>query len=99
MRAYRKASIRELSSAAYELGGHVVQGVLRRDPETGKWLVGDKTVEAWLETYVDQEIVLTAISLEADAPLETKVCRTCGREYRGYECPHCRQARVRLRGY
>ena len=33
-----------------------------------------------------------------ERPVDPRVCRTCGREYYGLECPHCRDARMRLRG-
>jgi len=99
MPAYRKASIRELASAAYELNSGVVEGRLHRDAEDGQWMVDDAKLKEWLSRYDGQEIVLIVASLEDDRPITPKVCRTCGREYRGIECPHCREARVRLRGY
>jgi hypothetical protein len=38
------------------------------------------------------------VGIDDDRPIEERVCRTCGRKYIGVECPHCREARVRLRG-
>ncbi len=99
MPAYRKASIRELASAAYELNSGVVEGRLHRDAEDGRWMVDDAKLNEWLSRYDGQEIVLIVASLEDDRPILPKVCRTCGREYKGIECPHCREARIRLRGY
>jgi len=61
-------------------------------------VVGDAPLETWLERFADQEVYLIVASLEDDRPLPVKVCRTCGTEYRGVECPRCRTARVRLRG-
>ncbi len=99
MPAQRKASIRELSTAARELDAGVAEGELHRDPETGQWLVGDTRLDAWLERYAGEKVVLIALSLDDERPLPTKVCRTCGADYRGAYCPRCRQARIRLRGY
>jgi hypothetical protein len=36
--------------------------------------------------------------LTDERPIDPRTCRTCGREYYGIECPHCRDARIRLRG-
>jgi hypothetical protein len=98
MPAYRKASIRELASAAYELDSGVVEGRLRRGAENGRWMVGNVGLNEWLAGYDGQEIVLIVASLDDDRPLPSKVCRTCGTDYRGGECPRCREARIRLRG-
>jgi len=98
MPAYRKASIREVTKAAYELGGRFTQGVVRRDPESGRWMVGNTPVETWLSRNEHQDVTLLLLSMDDDRPLETKVCRTCGREYKGVECPYCREVRTRLRG-
>jgi hypothetical protein len=98
MPAHRKASVRELASAAYELDSGVVEGRLRRSAEDGRWMVGDADLNAWLAGYDGQEIVLVVASLEDERPLPPKVCRTCGTEYVGIECPRCREVRIRLRG-
>ncbi|MDY6877583.1 MAG: hypothetical protein SWK90_15480 [Chloroflexota bacterium] len=98
MPAYRKASIRELTSAAYELDSGVIEGYLHHNAEGGQWMVNDAELDEWLSGYDGQEIVLIAVSLEDDRPIASKVCRTCGREYIGIECPRCREIRVRLRG-
>ena len=98
MPAHRKASIRELASAAYELDSGVVEGRLHRSAEDGRWMVNDAKLNEWLARYDGREIVLIVASLEDDRPIPPKVCRTCGSEYRGIECPRCREARIRLRG-
>lgn len=98
MPAIRKARIRELATAAYELEAGVVQGVLHRNPTDGRWMVGDIHLNKWLERFADQEVYLIVASLEDERPLPTKVCRTCGTEYAGPECPRCRTVRIRLRG-
>jgi hypothetical protein len=98
MPAYRKASIREVTKAAYELDGRFAQGIVHRDPESGRWLVGNTSVEDWLSRNEHQDVTLIVLSMDDDRPMRTRVCRTCGREYTGVECPHCREVRTRLRG-
>lgn len=98
MPAHRKASIRELASDAYELDSAVVEGRLKRDPETGGWVVGETSLDEWLASYDGQSIVLIATSLDDERPMRARTCRTCGTEYRGTHCPRCREARIRLRG-
>ena len=98
MTAYRKASIRELTQAAYALDGHFIQGVLRFDDEQKIWMVGNKPLEAWLDRQKNTDVTLIMISMDEDKPMETKTCRICGRDYVGIECPICRETRIRLRG-
>lgn len=97
MPAYRKASIRELVSAAYELELGVVEGRAQRSAQDG-WTIGDSALDQWLSRYEGQEIILIVASLEDDRPVKPRVCRTCGTEYVGIACPRCREARIRLRG-
>ncbi len=92
----RKASVLEMATAAYELDASVRRGVLRKID--GKWTVLGDDLDSWLNKFEGQEVVLIAASLSDERPLETRTCRTCGREFVGLECPHCREARVRLRG-
>jgi hypothetical protein len=94
----RKASVLELATYAYELDAGVMRGVLERS-EDGSWTIDSISIEEWLVPYKGQSIVLIAASLEDDRPMKAKVCRTCGREYQGVECPHCRRVRSRLRGW
>jgi hypothetical protein len=98
MPAYRKASIRDLTQAAGNLGGRFTQGVLHKDPETDTWMVGSTPLDEWLARHEDEEVTMIMLAMEDDRPLESRTCRTCGREYVGYECPHCREIRYRLRG-
>jgi len=98
MPADRKASIRELTGAAYELESGVMEGGLHRDPAGGGWMVGEHELNVWLERYAGQEVVVIVSSLDDDRPMPMKVCRTCGTEYTSFECPRCRLARTRLRG-
>ena len=98
MPAYRKASIRELTQAAARLDGHFTQGSLHRDEETGEWMVGSTKLDTWVARHEEEEVTLILLSMDEGRSIEKRVCRTCGREYVGYECPHCREIRLRLRG-
>ncbi len=98
MPAHRKASIRELTSGAYELDLGVTEGRVHRNAEDGTWMVGDVDLDDWLAEYDGQAVVLIVASLEDERPIPVKTCRTCGTEYRGIACPRCREARIRLRG-
>jgi hypothetical protein len=94
----RKASVLELATHAYELDAGVLRGVLEKNQE-GSWTIGGIVIDEWLAPYTGQSMVVIAASLEDERPMKTKVCRTCGREYQGTECPHCRRVRRRLRGW
>ncbi len=93
----RKATVLELASAAYDMDASVKRGVLLKDAE-GHWTIGGEDLTAWLDQFSAQEIVLIAASLSDHRPVKPRTCGTCGREYFGLECPHCRDARIRLRG-
>lgn len=96
MPAQRKASIRELASAAFELDLGVIKGRLRRD-EDGRWFVEDAALDDELGQYEGHEVVMIVASFDDERPVALRICRTCGTEYRGLECPRCRRARKRLR--
>ena len=99
MSSHRRACVRELTSAAYELDSGVIEGRLRYDQEKNCWMIGQSKLIEWIAEYGGQEVALIVASLEDDRPIPPKVCRTCGDEYIGIECPRCREARIRLRGY
>ena len=94
----RKAIVLELATHAYELDAGVLRGVLKREQDNS-WTIDGVALEEWLAPYTGQSVVLIAASLDDDRPVSTRVCRTCGREYQGVECPHCRRVRQRLRGW
>jgi hypothetical protein len=98
MPAYRKASIRDLTQAAITIDGRFIQGVLHQDPESGIWMVGSTSLDEWFGLHKGEDVTLILVSMEDDRPLDKRTCRTCGRDYFGYECPHCREVRFRLRG-
>ena len=97
MNTIRRAAILKLASAAYEMNLDVSNGVAHKD-EDGRWYIGDHSLESWLSTHAGEEVVLVMGSLADDTPVETRTCRTCGRDYTELECPHCRANRIRLRG-
>ena len=92
----RKASVLDMATAAYELDAAVKRGVLYR--VEGRLTIMGEDLENVLQRFEGQEIVLIAASLNDERPVDPRVCRTCGREYFELECPHCRDARMRLRG-
>ncbi len=98
MSAIRRAAILKLAAAAYEMQLDVMNGTLMPDT-TGRWRVGGHDLTAWLAAHEGEELVLVLGSLEDERPVETRVCRTCGRDYTDLECPHCRANRIRLRGH
>ncbi len=61
-------------------------------------MVGSTALDAWLARHGGEDVTLILLSMDDERPLEKRVCRTCGREYSGFECPHCREVRYRLRG-
>ncbi|MGC9347035.1 MAG: hypothetical protein ACP5JG_02760 [Anaerolineae bacterium] len=62
-------------------------------------MVGDTSLEEWVARHEDEDVTVIMLSMDEGRPLEKRTCRTCGRDYIGFECPHCREVRIRLRGY
>jgi hypothetical protein len=91
-----RAEARELMSRGYEMGATVVNGVVER-LEDGSWIVDGRPVEQWLRDLEGREIVLVAAEISAGRG-KVQVCRTCGTEYEGHDCPRCREIHRRLRG-
>lgn len=98
MSALRRAAVYKLAKAAREIDLDVMEGTLRQD-ENGRWLVGEQDLTSWLARHNGENLVLALGSLSDERPVTTRTCRTCGRDYTELECPHCRQNRIRLRGY
>ena len=92
----RKAIVLELASAAFEMDAAVKRGVLLK--VDGRWTITGEDLEAWLDHFSGQDIVLIAASLLDERPVNPRTCGICGREFFGLECAHCRDARIRLRG-
>lgn len=93
----RKASVLELATAAFELDASVMRGRLSRLPN-GTWALDGRPVHDWLARYEGQELVLIAASLDDPRDMPSRTCPRCGRDYQGAYCPHCHEARIRLRG-
>ena len=98
MAAIRRAAILKLASAAYEMKLDVMNGTVTQT-ESGRWQIGNHDLTAFLEQHQGEEMVFVLGSLEDERPVETRTCRTCGRDYTDLECPYCRANRIRLRGH
>jgi hypothetical protein len=92
----RKAAVLDLATAAYEVDAEVKRGMLKK--VDGRWSVSDHEMSEWLDRFEGHEVVMIVASMSDEKPVEPRLCRTCGSEFVGVECPHCRQARIRLRG-
>lgn len=96
----RMSSARELATRAHEIGASILRGELARHG-SGDWVVDGKSVAEWLAEFEGQRIYLIAIAsgTRSGAIPAKHTCHTCGRDYKGDECPYCREARLRLRGW
>jgi hypothetical protein len=97
MSTVRRATILKLAAAAYEIDLDVANGSLVRDAQ-GRWQIGDRDLLKWLAAHEGHEVVLILGSLQDERPVESRTCRTCGRDYKDLQCPYCRASRIRLRG-
>jgi len=95
--SHRKAAVLDLATAAYEINAEVKRGLLEK--VNGRWTIAGVELDQLLAQYEGHELVMIFASLNDTRTLETRTCTRCGREYVGLECPSCREARVRLRGY
>lgn len=86
-----------LSTTAYDLGADVLRGLLQRATDGAPWTLGETNLDEWLERYEGQELIVIVASV-GPRSIERQICRTCGAEYTGSQCPHCREVRQRLRG-
>ena len=94
----RKASVLELATAAYDLDASVMRGRLI---QIAGWKLDDHGRGCGglaCPNMEGQEIVLIAASMDDTREVSPRTCPRCGREYTGAYCPHCREARLRLRG-
>jgi hypothetical protein len=98
MKPMRRAAIYKMATAAHELELDVMNGILHQD-ETGRWLIGDHDLAAWLSAHEGEDLVVVLGSLADEREVKVRTCRTCGRDYTDLECPHCRANRIRLRGH
>jgi hypothetical protein len=91
-----KPEARELMSRGYEMGATVVEGTVQRRVD-GTWGVGDRSLDDVLRALDGEEVVLVLATVQ-EGRGKKRLCRVCGSEYEGYECPRCREIRQRLRG-
>lgn len=86
-----------MASHAYEIDLDVMTGALHRD-EDGRWHIGRHDLIAWLDQHAGEDVTFILGSAADEREVQTRTCRTCGRDYVDIECPHCRSNRIRLRG-
>jgi hypothetical protein len=92
-----KSEARQLGINAAEMGAHVLRGVVTIGPDGAR--INETNVSEWLAQHVDSELMLIAAPVgKIIIESELKSCYTCGRDYKGETCPHCAEARARLRG-
>ena len=95
----RTSNARDLATRAYEMGASILRGELARH-DSGDWAVDGQPVAEWLAEYKGRQVYLIAIATDSgsEPTVVKRTCHTCGRDYKGSECPYCREARLRLRG-
>ena len=91
-----KHEARELMSRGYEGEAIVLNGVVEQQAD-GTWMVAGRPVDDLLRDLDGKEILVVVAEIAGKAGAR-RTCRTCGTEYRGHECPRCREVRRRLRG-
>jgi hypothetical protein len=94
---FSKANALRLANRAMEDGAVVWRGSLAQDAD-GQFTIGDRNLSEWLSRYAGQEVIVVLGRIDAGAQTQLRQCSACGRDYEGAECPHCSQARARLRG-
>ena len=95
--AISKSDARKLTINVTEMGAQVLRGVLR--VEAGQATINTVDVLEWLAQHAGVEIMLIATPVgNAVDESGLKTCPQCGRDYKGETCPHCTEARARLRG-
>jgi len=98
MNTIRRAALLKLASSAYEMKLGVMRGMVTQDAN-GRLQIGGQDLGDWLQQHLNEEVVIVMGSLQDDRPVQTRTCRTCGRDYTDIECSHCRTSRIRLRGH
>lgn len=92
-----KSEARKLTINVTEMGAQVLRGVLTIGPEGVT--INNVAVLEWLAQHAGTEIMLVVTPVgNAVNATELKTCPRCGRDYKGETCPHCAEARARLRG-
>ena len=91
-----KHEARELMSRGYEVEATVLNGAVEQQTD-GTWTVAGRSVDDLLRNLDGKEILIVVAEIAEGAGVR-RTCRTCGTEYRGHECPRCREVHRRLRG-
>ena len=92
-----KSEAYRLSKKASEMDARVLRGVLTLSAAGAK--IDEVDLLEWLAQHADSEVVLIAAPVEdRHVSNEMRTCQTCGRDYVGDSCAHCRKVRARLRG-
>lgn len=92
-----KSEAGNLAEKAMQVGALVLRGRLTRDGDSGDFVISDTSLEETLGRYEGREVIVIIAPLDTFDTGELHVCPTCGREYYGTECPHCREIRRRFR--
>ncbi len=92
-----KANALRLANRAMEDGALVWRGSVAQD-EDGQFMIGGRSLSEWLTRSVGQEAIVILGRIDSGGQSQLHQCSRCGRDYEGTECPHCSQARARLRG-
>lgn len=78
------------------MGAKVLRGVLTVGPDGPE--INKNNVLEWLTQHADSEVVLIAAPIDRlGLDRQVRSCYTCGRDYKGSECPYCAEVRARLR--
>lgn len=95
--AISRSDARQLAKHSTEMGARVLRGTLLVQPDGVS--IDSTDLARWLAEYNGLEFMLIAAPIgRSTVESEVKSCFTCGRDYRGDQCPHCAEARARLRG-
>ncbi len=86
---------RNLAALASRVGAATQGGQLSR--AEGRFLINKTDVTALLEALVGKNVIFIVEAVIEEPESPDKTCLTCGRDYMGTECPHCANARGRLR--
>ena len=95
--ALSKASALRLAHNAMDAGAVTMRGSLGKG-EDEQFTIGDRNLSEWLSQHTGQELIVILALVDTDTQAQRRQCSACGRDYEGTECPHCAQARARLRG-
>ena len=79
------------------MGARVLRGTLVIDANQAT--INDTSLIQWLAEHDGTEFLLVASPVGSSSiEQEIRTCYTCGRDFTGDRCPHCAEARARLRG-